>query len=640
MGTSISSNISTFNLTEQSLRFAVAFSAFKPNAITIDPSSGTVTVQTIQTNRFSSYDEKYRNFDGYYLLLRQFKRFTFYQAEQGTTPGNMERFLKIREIFNDIFLKSPFEWEKESKENKEKWARTITVLKHQFYPLKIVDPEGTVEERQVKEEKQRQELFFRLIQWKKNHPLFLNQTSLNPIEKKQFEQLIKNANVVTQALKDSTYAYYLFEQIIKNNFNIDLVVNHPLVIKKFKSHNMLGAFARGGQKVIRVTPNKTVEIKVCGQWKTVHSDQSIELPEIVATGWKVQDIYDDGKKNFSKGNSKWTCFPEQLGYVPWNPMKLGWVNPNGKETLVPIDSKNFFTHLPIYECLSFDELKKRYGENVEEGKNHYVVRSSCKHIDPDIEGSHGFFDFVLYQPETHQYSVYPMGAYAKQWPNLKSIKETFLFFTGSVKGTMAFPDSNDQNESRLQYFEAYPLSQEGSDAIQTMIYKMMVESRQDRLLFQIAQNNCMKKVEDLYNGARKILTAQGCREEDLKNHLGSSKPLDASMSLLDLKPKNILFRKLIQIGRLSKNPAIQLICVRAFLLLFGFFRRSNFETTDSQGKKKIMKISIVSQQSKLWQGIATIPSKLIVEALKGNQPNARLYFGSSGKSLTMNAAAA
>ncbi len=629
MVASVSSATTTYNLFDQEGVFSWDLMLLDPKAIAIDPTTGNVTIDNTYSRRQIGEELKQCNSRDYYRLLKTFKQAIFHKTMQEDMCHENRKTIynSIKQICDRFFCSFPLKPIKKAG-LEAKWNKKIQALSFQFYG--VTSPSEELTDTDKKQNKI--ELRNALIDWKRNNKLFLGNSDLNAIEERQLQELLQDFDVVNYAVTDPQYANYLFENVIERNLPVFLVVRQALLTHKFVSSKMVDALGRGGKKVLRIQHNPSlkrsvVEMKICDQWHQIDLEASIHMDGI-REGWTMRNLFRDFKYHHSKGTEVWQCFPAK-GFIPWDNKDLAWTHPDGTTTPVPFDCLEKF---PDYDSLSFEDLQQRYGEKVEKGKDHFVVRASGATTEPDLQGWHGFSDLVIYQPKTNQYKIYPFGAYAKKWPNLAHLKEAFLFLSKSVKGKMTYPDIADQSR-RIQCFDVYPLSKEGNNALQTSIYSMLDASRKNNLLFQMAGENCMQKIETIFNGAMKSLRNKGYTNETIQQHLGTSTPLNTSLSLFQLKPNNFLLKKIVFLGTLSKNHKIRMAFLRVLIFMLGFFRKTTITMRNGQGSKQRIQVSVLSKHPEIWEkGEVKMPAKLLVDAKKGKK--IQLHFGWSGMALS------
>lgn len=355
------------------------------------------------------------------------------------------------------------------------------------------------------------------IKWKEEYPLYQNK-DLIQTEIDKLKEASRYPEFCKLVLYDSSICHLFFRCVIRDNNNVDSFVQFPSVCQRLKLallSGRIGKFANsfdfvnwaGDEKVMSLPVQieaedgrlTTKNISILDENTRVRLPFAYEL-----TVGKIIDIF--ARKNIDPGNLE---FFQSCGITNWNTRELGRYNAH-TEDYERIDlhenNKDWLFQLPALELLSLKQVKERYGiDNLTSDQFIAVAMSTRESASLDINLSHGYFSFLIFDESEQKYRVLPMGKFAKHFPS--NILEKALFLTNTVESRIVYPDENSFYSHRQQASAAFVLSKEEGRELMEKVRKDLIAAHKGNMVFQFAGENCawwpQKRLEELFDSRNK-----------------------------------------------------------------------------------------------------------------------------------------
>lgn len=350
------------------------------------------------------------------------------------------------------------------------------------------------------------------------HPQLLEDLTLKTAEWKQkqlpFDDKSLTAEDILHLRTLACYPHYLellfkdpaaletfFKWSILNHLSVEIFVEFPLTTHKIDKSllkSRIGAFAN---KALVMTENKDVTLLMEGKPESIlDGNKSITLAkDLVMTVDQIFHVFRN--KNLDEG---FLTFFKDRGICNWDPHLFGPVNSKGEVEELDLTKPNWHMQLPVFEEISQQEAKERYGCD---GTNWALIVVATRQTEKmNVTGAHSFIRLVI--PCENGYRVtYGWGKFSKKYPQSDCDSKGYLMKPS--QGTLEYPDNNETYTSRQKTSRHFLMTSEKGAACLESIRKDLLKVRANNFPFQILTHHCTEWV------AKKVRKYVGQEESKL-----------------------------------------------------------------------------------------------------------------------------
>jgi|694.fasta_scaffold01230_2 hypothetical protein len=327
--------------------------------------------------------------------------------------------------------------------------------------------------------------------WKKEQKIFW-ENRLYPYEAHKLEETCRYPHFVQLLFCDSKLRGDFFAWTLRDGLGIEPFVQFPLMQSIITKSHLNGRIGRLGAQHLQVEKRqgeKLLTLSMAGHRESILDGGK----EIVFQGNyrltinQILEIFKD--KNLRPGNLEF--FAE--GVVNWNTHYLGWWNAD-KELfeVIDLDKKDWWEQLPLFELLTMEDAKNRYGRHMNGTFWNLSAKASREYLTLNFDKSHAYLEMAI-PTEEGFYAIYHFGKFATRFPS--NAWELMSTITVSTPATIAYPDENVYFTERQHIGFSFCLSPEQGRKYMESIKDDILSGREGNIVFQIESENCGKWIQ-------------------------------------------------------------------------------------------------------------------------------------------------
>ena len=327
--------------------------------------------------------------------------------------------------------------------------------------------------------------------WKSRQKIFWD-TNLNVMDIHHLQEACRYSEFIRLLLVDDILAESFFNWVIRDGIDPIPFIEFPYFQGKIVDAEMNGRIGRmGGHhlKVKKVDGEKQLTLLIEGCEESIlelnrpiyfRGDYVLTISDIFAT-FK--------EKKTHPGNLE--CFP--TGIINWNAHCMGWWDDRVKAyEVVDVTVESWWEQLPLFERLTVEEAKERYGNHMDGKQWNLSAKASREYFTLNFEKTHAYLEIAI--PDGRGgYVIYDYGKFAIRFPT--TMWEIVTTIGVSVQATIAYPDENVYYTHRQQIGYSFPLTSEQGMRYMDSIRDDILLARNGNMVYQIESENCGRWIQ-------------------------------------------------------------------------------------------------------------------------------------------------
>lgn len=330
-------------------------------------------------------------------------------------------------------------------------------------------------------------------EWKFNQPVFRHKHLVNS-DYSILQEACQYPNIINILLVNSDLRADFFAWALRDKISPRIFFEFPGMQSKIVESTLNGRIGclGGGHLKIKLVGDSTGALKKILTLPFEGRDISILNDKLVVMfrgdyGLTIAEIFQVFKnKRLVAGDLEFM----REGIINWNTNLWGWWDEKNQEyRKIDLALPQWWEQLPVLEVLTLKQARSRYGTHLD--GRHWNVAAVATRQTPnlDYQESHAFSSIAI-PTQNGQYTVFPFGKFAKEFP--ATLMHAFANLGKTSEATVAYPDENVFYTHRQQTQYSYALNEEQGLKYMSLIKEDMLLAIEGHFVYQIQSENCAK----------------------------------------------------------------------------------------------------------------------------------------------------
>jgi len=285
-------------------------------------------------------------------------------------------------------------------------------------------------------------------------------------------------------LADESVRVEFFKWAIRDDCDDEQFIKFPAVSIQMRSGLLSNRIGRHALDQLAIVQENDLLLTFEGEKISV-LDQNRQITfsrKYTVTVAQVEECFK--KKNVTMGHFE--VFGIK-GICNWNSHELGPWDPSIEDyDRISVDRDGWWELIPNFEVLSVGALERRYEVTVTSDSWVVMASATRQSIKSDLDKCHGYM--VVAIPKDGEYVIYPMGKFARHFPQTDLQKTKFLADT--VDAVISIPDENESYGQRQKAYHPIIWSKEQGQRLMQLVARDIMAARGGNLIFQFTWEGC------------------------------------------------------------------------------------------------------------------------------------------------------
>ncbi len=335
--------------------------------------------------------------------------------------------------------------------------------------------------------------------WKQDQDIFYCK-ELSSLDHEKLAEAVRYKHFAERLLQDQDLCNLFFTYLLRDHLEIDFFIQFPALHEKLLTSNLQGRIGRMGREYLKIVK---VGISQNIISNSISQEKNVTLPfegipcnilnpftEVHLRGnysLTINEVFEIFKNKYREvGNLEFLA----EGISNWNVHKLGWWDDRRKKfELLSLINKDWWKPLPLFEVISKEEARKRYGDHLNGTSWSAAATATRGAATLDYDNSHAYLELIMPRGGD-RYAIYDFGKTATKFPT--TFLESVRMFCHTVIATVAYPDENVFYTHRQHSQHSIPLNQRQGHQILELIRLDLIKARAGNFVYQIESENCAK----------------------------------------------------------------------------------------------------------------------------------------------------
>lgn len=328
--------------------------------------------------------------------------------------------------------------------------------------------------------------------WKMEQKIFWNHY-LTQLNRQRIEEAVLYDDFGKLLLRDPLLQDHFFEWVIRDGIDPAPYIEFPAMQRKVTANKLNGRIGRLGGlglKIQREQPNRKI-LTLPFEGKDINIlDEKLEIMMSGHYRLTIKEVFHIfSKKETNVGNLEYFA----MGITNWNTHWLGWWNADEQVyEVVDLTQADWWTQLPLFEVLSLEEARQRYGDHLDGKKWNLAAKAAREYLTLDFTKTHAYLEMAIPMGR-NCYGIYDFGKFSTRVPD--GTLETLAVFAITNLATIDYPDTNVYYTHRQHIGYSFELTPEEGMTIMNYIREDMYRARDKRVVYQIETENCARWIQ-------------------------------------------------------------------------------------------------------------------------------------------------
>ncbi len=377
---------------------------------------------------------------------------------------------------------------------KNKLLRRIIALRYRL------EPENGGEGPELSEPATFTQILNLAAKWKKDQDI-LYCKELNSLDHEKLAEAARYKLFAERLLHDQDLCNLFFAYLLRDHLESDFFIQFPALHEKLLSSSLQGRIGRMGGEFLKIVKVNISQEDLISN--SISQEKNVTLPfegtphnilnpltEVHLRGnynLTINEVFEIFKNKYREvGNLEFLA----EGISNWNAHKLGWWDDRRKKfELLSLIKKDWWKVLPLFEVISKEEARKRYGNHLNGTSWSAAATATRGAATLDYDNSHAYLELIMPRGGD-RYAIYDFGKTATKFPT--TFLESVGMFCHTVIATVAYPDENVFYTHRQHSQHSIPLNQRQGHQILELIRLDLIKARAGNFVYQIESENCAK----------------------------------------------------------------------------------------------------------------------------------------------------